>query len=366
MKILVLYQSPWWNAAAYYAFNLVLSLKRLGYEVIFIAKKDTPIAERIISDQINLIDLNLFENNPIKFIGNINKVKKIIIDQNIDYLIPISAPSHIMLGIAKLFFGIKLPIVKVCLDNVPPIKNTLNRYLHNKLTDHFIFPGQSTKIKYKSFTINNFSIIHAPLDVIKFTDFYPKENLKSEFGIPLDKTIVSFIGRFSPEKGIFFLLDIIKTVTKKSDNTFFILSGSEEQVKFVDVQNKIDELQLTDKIKIINKVNDVRKIISITNIGLLSSRYSEFICRIAMEFMSFKVPIVAPRVNVIPEVVGSDENGFIYEATDYNQAANYLLGLINDKNLLDRMGNNSYNRILSKYDVEVFDNEIKSILENIK
>jgi len=367
LKILVLYQSPWWNAAAYYAFNLVLSLKRLGYKVIFAAQIDSPIANKIISQQINLIDINLFENNPIKFIGNINKLKKIIAEQKIDFIFPVSAPSHIIIGLLRFLYKIKLHVIKVCLDNVSPTRNFLNKYLHNKLTDYFIFPGTSTKVKYDYFKIDKSIIIHAPIDLKTFSDFNKSgKELKQKFNLPENKLIVSFIGRFSPEKGLFFLLDIINNVVKKTDKVFFVLSGSEEQIKYSDVKSKINELGITDYVKINNKVDDVRELISVTNIGLLSSRYSEYICRIAMEFMSFKVPIVAPRVNVIPEVVGNESNGFIYELNDSNQAAEYLLKLINDKELLEQMRLNAFERIKNNYDIIQFDNQIKNILISVK
>ena len=366
MKILVLYQSSWWNAAAYYTYNLVKSLNRIGYEIIFTCKKDTPIATKIINDRYKIININLFENNPLKFFGNIKKVKQLIIDDKIDYLIPISAPGHIITGLIKKVFNIQLPIIKVCLDNMAPTNNILNKYLHNSLTDYFIFPGESTKIKYKFFLIDKYSIIHAPININQFTDFKSDIDLKEHFQIPKNKIIVSFIGRFSPEKGIFFLLDIISTVLSKTDKAFFILSGSEEQIKFKDVQNKIDELKITSNVKIINKVDDVRALISITDIGLLSSRISEYICRIAMEFMSFKKPIVAPNVNVIPEVVGSIDNGFIYNLNDFNEAADHLLKLINDKELLSKMGLNSFEIMKNNYDDSIFDSKIKSILENIR
>jgi alpha-1,6-mannosyltransferase len=366
LKILVLYQSPWWNAAAYYAYNLVKSFTRIGHEVIFVCKKGTPIAAKISNDNYKLIDINLFENNPIKFIGNINKVRQIILEENIDCLVPISAPGHIIVGAVKKFLGIKLPIVKICLDNMAPTNNFLNKYLHNELTDYFIFPGQSTKIKYNSFSINRFSILHAPLDLKMFLDYAPSVDLKLLYGVPADKIVISFIGRFSPEKGIFFLLEIIHTVLQKTDKTFFILSGSEEQIKHKTVQKKIDDLKITNSVKIINKVDDVRKIISITDIGLLSSRFSEYVCRIAMEFMSFKIPIVAPRVNVIPEVVGGIENGFIYEIDNFNQASDYINKLVNDSDLLSEMGNNSFNRIKNIYDTKVFDSNIGKIIKSLK
>ena len=124
--------------------------------------------------------------------------------------------------------------------------------------------------------------------------------------------------------------------------------------------------KINENVKIINRVNDVREIISITDIGLLSSRFSEYICRIAMEFMSFKIPIVAPNVNVIPEVVDSNENGFIYQLNDSKQAADFIVTLANDPNLMTIMGNNSFNRMNQFYDISVFDKQIKSILESIK
>lgn len=365
MKILVLYQSPWWNAAAYYAYNLVKALTRISYEVIFICKKDTPIALKLSNDNYKLIDINLFENNPIKFYGNIKKVKQIILNEKIDYLLPISAPGHITVGAIKKIFSIELPIIKICLDNVSPANNFLNKYLHNQLTDYFIFPGQSTKVNYKFFSIDKFSIIHAPIDVKTFTDFQPKKDIKEIFGIPKDKLIVSFIGRFSPEKGIFFLLNIIYSVLQKSDQAFFVLLGSENQIKYKDVQNRIAKLGLENEVTIINKVDDVRELISITDIGILSSRFSEFICRIALEFMAFKVPIVAPNVNVIPTIVGSYDNGFIYNLNNFTEASDYILKLIDDDNLLKKMGENSNKRIQDNYDISIFDNQIKSILEKI-
>jgi glycosyltransferase involved in cell wall biosynthesis len=300
---------------------------------------------------------------PHNFYSNIKKVRHLILNEKVDYLIPISAPGHIIVGIINLISKTRLPIIKICLDSVPPVKNFLNKYLHNSLTDYFIFPGLSTKIKYVAFTLKKYSIMHAPLDIDTFTDFNPVEDYKNIYGIPKNRIIVSFIGRFSPEKGIFFLLEIIKYAVKELDNIFFILSGSEEQIKFAEVQNQLKIHNIEDKVKILNKVDDVRKIISITDIGILSSRYSEYICRIAMEFMAFKKPIVAPNVNVIPEVVGNYTNGFIYKLNDTSEAAQYILKLSNDSKLRNIMGVNSFLRIQNCYSITVFANQIKEILD---
>jgi glycosyltransferase involved in cell wall biosynthesis len=210
VNVLVLYQSPWWNAAAYYSYNLVKALIENNHKVIFIGSKGSPAAKKISELEVQINSLDLFVSSPFRFITNIRKTKNILIDEHIDLIIPISAPGHIIAGIIKKFYKNTIPIVKVCLDNVPPTNNIFNRYLHNKLTEYFIFPGLATKTRYDNiFKIENFKILHAPLELNKFIDYEQNEILKDKLGIPNNKVIVSFIGRFAPEKGIFFLLEII-------------------------------------------------------------------------------------------------------------------------------------------------------------
>lgn len=368
MNILVLYQSPWWNAAAYYTYYLVKALTDNNHKVIFVGSKDSPAAKNISDLEVQINNLDLLVSSPFKFISNIKKTKKLIDDKRIDLIIPISAPGHIIAGILKKIYSKKIPLVKVCLDNVPPTNNVFNRYLHNKLTEYFIFPGLATKSRYdKLFDIVNFKVQHAPLELEIFIDYKEKEkeNLREVLGIPSNKIIVSFIGRFSPEKGIFFLLEIISKVLKISENIFFILSGSEEQIKYEDVNNHLKKYNIQNDVKLLPPRNDVRELISITDIGILSSRYSEYICRIALEFMAFGKPVIAPELNVIPEVVVNKETGYIYKLDDSTMAADLILKLSQNTDVGEEMGANGFKRIKENYSQKIFVDEIEKIIKKV-
>ncbi len=363
MNILVLYQSPWWNAAAYYTYYLVKALTDNNHKVIFAGSKVSPAAKKINELEVQINDLDLLVTSPFKFISNIKKTKKLIDDERIDLIIPISAPGHIISGILKKIYSKKIPSVKVCLDNVPPTNNVFNRYLHNKLTEYFIFPGMATKARYdKFFNIVNFKVQHAPLELEKFIDYEEKDKLREVLGIPKNKIIISFIGRFSPEKGIFFLLEIISKVLNISENIFFILSGSEEQIKYEDVNNHLNKYNIQNDVKLLPKMNDVRELISITDIGILSSRYSEYICRIALEFMAFWKPVIAPELNVIPEVVVNKETGYIYKLEDSTIAADLILKLSKNIDEREEMGANGFKRIKKNYSLKIFAEEIERII----
>ena len=363
LNILVLFDFPWWNAAAYYVYNVVLVLNNLGHTVYFAGKSGTPTWEKLKNSKTKLYDISFYKTSPIKLIQSYSSVKKIVNKEKIDLLLPSVAQGHIVSGIIKKFNSNKIPIIKLCLDNVSPVNNILNKYLHNSLTDYFIFPGQSTKNRYESFfDIRNFKIIHAPIDLRDFLNYNKKSGLRKTLNIPEEKIVVSFIGRFSPEKGIFFLLEIIKKASVKNENLFFILSGSEEQIKYSEVEEVIKAKDLTRKVNILPKQNDVRDLISITDIGLMSSRYSEYICRIALEFMSFKIPVVAPELNVIPEVVKNNITGFVYPLNNSSFASEKILKLADDSDLREKMGNEGFKRIQNRYSLNSFMEEMMAIL----
>ena len=363
MNILVLYQSPWWNAAAYYTFNVVKALKQMGHNIFFVGKNDTPLAKEISIFEPNITNIDLFTYSPITLPKYYKQIKKVILENQINVVIPVSAPGHIFIGLIKKYSIKSLPILKICLDNVPPVNNFFNRQLHNKLTDYFLFPGNATKMRYDQiFRIEKFKILHAPLDLKVFTKFSDKENKRDTFGTPEDKILVSFIGRFSPEKGIFFLLDIVKEVKQKTDKLFFLFSGQEGQIKHTDVIKKVEENGLQNFVKIIDKVDDVRDLISISDIGLLSSRYSEFICRIAMEFMAFRKPVVAPDLNVIPEVIENEKSGYIYDLNNSKMASGFILYLANNDSHRILMGEMGSDRIKSLYSIEYFRKELDNVL----
>ncbi len=366
LKILVLFDFPWWNAAAYYVQNVVLALESLGHQVYFAGKLGTPIWENLKKTEANFYDISFYKTSPKILFKSYSSVKKIVNEEEIDLLLPAVAQGHIVSGMIKKFIKKNIPIIKLCLDNMSPVNNPLNKYLHNSLTDYFIFPGKSTKVRYEPFfNINNFKILHAPIDLGKFLNYNLTNGLEKSLGIPDEKIVVSFIGRFSPEKGIFFLLEIIKKAAEHNEKLFFILSGSEEQIKYSEVTWLIKEYNLLERVKILPKQNDVRDLLSITDIGLLSSRYSEYICRIALEFMAFKIPVIAPELNVIPEVIENNVSGFIYPLNDTSIAAEKLLIMATNVNLSKKLGNEGFYRIQNNYSLNVFTNEMKNIIEKV-
>ena len=55
-----------------------------------------------------------------------------------------------------------------------------------------------------------------------------------------------------------------------------------------------------------DKLDDVRPLMSELDVGVITSTRSEAICRVALEYMSFGIPVMASDVNILPEVVRTE------------------------------------------------------------
>jgi N-acetyl-alpha-D-glucosaminyl L-malate synthase BshA len=79
--------------------------------------------------------------------------------------------------------------------------------------------------------------------------------------------------------------------------------------------------------------HDVASILQQTDLLLLTSAYESF-SMVALEAMACGVPVLAPCVGGIPEVVVDGETGYLYPATEPSTAVELAIRLLSDPQLL--------------------------------
>ncbi|EKD46770.1 MAG: glycosyl transferase group 1 [uncultured bacterium] len=98
-----------------------------------------------------------------------------------------------------------------------------------------------------------------------YEDLPSKEELKKEFELPLDKTIVTYTGALMFNKGIGYLMDAILEIVSQNKNIYFVIAGfpAEEIQQFVEKNN------LSEHVRVISPLNyfDLPKILKASDIG---------------------------------------------------------------------------------------------------
>lgn len=132
----------------------------------------------------------------------------------------------------------------------------LNRFFTERIPDYKI--GCSKAACERAFTkTKNQYYIPNGIELKRFdSEMLPnKYEIRSSYGFDMNALIMTFIGRFSPQKNPFFMLDVFATLRKKRADIQFVVVGYGELE--VEIKNKVKELNLTDAVLFLPPNSDV-------------------------------------------------------------------------------------------------------------
>ncbi len=140
---------------------------------------------------------------------------------------------------------------------------------------------------------------------------------------------ILFIGRLAYVKGVDVLREVVLKARDK-DISFYVIGNGPyyKQLESFKKQNQIKHMHLLGYIpnkRIYSFVND-------SDVGLIPSR-SEGVCKVALEFMLMKTPVVASNVAGIREIVSDGVNGLLVEPDDVKGFLNKIELLKCDRSL---------------------------------
>ncbi len=182
------------------------------------------------------------------------------------------------------------------------------------------------------------------VDLERFAE-QPKRNQFSDSPVN-----VLFVGRFLKEKGVFELMDSIRSMRSQNVPFEMHLCGD------FDPGNRssatIDDLTQWKEEGLVDwsgKLDDVRDKLAAADIVVLPS-YREGTPRSLLEAMAVGRPLVTTDVPGCRNVVEDSVNGFLVESHNPEMLADALAKLIEDENLRERMGQASRKRAETIFD----------------
>ncbi len=151
----------------------------------------------------------------------------------------------------------------------------LNRLIiGNIATDFWACSVDAGKWFYNDKIINSdkFKVIINAIDTKKFLyNQETREKKRRELGINENEFVLGHVGRFCHQKNTPFLIDILNEVLKIKPETKLLLIGDGEDRELV--ENKIDELNIRDKVILTGTRTDVNELLNAMDAFILPSRY---------------------------------------------------------------------------------------------
>ena len=266
--------------------------------------------------------------------------------------------------IGKLF---NIPVISHYHAHDIKVKNRINQ-LSNKITgilsSKIISVSDSEKqrlVKNDGVEPSKIITIHNGIDYEKY-HVAPRSDIKTQLGIPKESQVVGIVAAIIEIKNHELFLLTAREILKQNTTVKFLIVGDGD--RRAAIEKLASELKIHDDVIFTGFRNDVADIISIMDVGILTS-HSEGIPVTLLEYMSSSKPVVCTDVGGISELVEDNVSGFLVPPNDYQAFATKIYRLLTDEELARKMGASAYERVRENFSEGIMMEKIKRVYDDI-
>ena len=353
--------------------NLIKHLRKDFFHPILVYANEGVIVQEIKKHGIDSIQLELDNKitniypreikiyNPFFIIaflwrlmvgGYINKVRKLLKNNEINLIYCADNLSKLIGGIAGKMSGIK--VLAHCHDDFKEdVLGITMRIFYLLFLDRILTVSEKVR---KFFTVNG-KISEKAITVYNGirTDIFNREivsdDIRYKLGLRKDTVIIGSIGILEKDKGQKYLIEAIAILKSEGiDNIVCLICGTGPEE--TNLKKLVYAKGLSDEVLFLGFRNDIPSVLKILDMIVITSVTIESFSMVAVEAMSMKVPVIATKVGGLPEVVDNGKTGIIVPPGDVGALCNSIRYLIQDPGIRLKMGENGRERVLERFTIE--------------
>lgn len=153
---------------------------------------------------------------------------------------------------------------------------------------------------------------------------------RKDLNIPEDAFVVGMVGRMSPQKAPDVFVRMAKHVKDEVPNAHFIIVGNGNQED--EIRKYAEDNDFSNSLHITGWVDNPMSYVELFDVACLLSRWEGFGLALP-EYMMAGKPIVASRVDAIPNIIRNGENGLLVEVDDDIVASKAVLRILREDGL---------------------------------
>ena len=185
---------------------------------------------------------------------------------------------------------------------------------------------------------------------------------RKDLNIPEDAFVVGMVGRICPQKAPDIFIKMAEQVKEKVPNAHFIIVGNgnlEDEIRKYAKNNGF-----ANNLHITGWVDNPMSYVELFDAACLLSRWEGFGLALPEYMMACK-PIVASRVDAIPNIIRDGENGLLVEVEDAVGASKAVLRIYHEDGLKDRLVAQGLEDVHSRFNARRVSEEHEELFEMI-
>jgi glycosyltransferase involved in cell wall biosynthesis len=240
-----------------------------------------------------------------------------------------------------------------------------------KGVNQFIAVSNQTKLGWVKlgFKEEQFQVVHNGCNSAVFKPVDNFSKLRQDWTIPLDKKVISYVGRLDSIKGVETLIKAFSRLLENGTDAQLLIAG---QPVYGDAKDRSTYLQslkqlavnvgIQDHVQFLGLVSDTPSLYQVSDITVLPSLYSEPFARSVIESLSCGVPVVGSRIGGIPEVLTGEFQSWLFEAGNEVDLFSKLTNLLNWRSIDSQLAQRCRNHIEQNFSLTRTIDKIEQIM----
>jgi glycosyltransferase involved in cell wall biosynthesis len=212
--------------------------------------------------------------------------------------------------------------------------------------------------------------IYNGIDLDKFPFKQPGSSaFRENIGIPQSAFLICALGQICERKGLLELLEAFKQICSATPMARLAIVGKPvfaHEENYRDALVKQTEISgISDRVHFTGERRDVSEVLQATDLLVLNSHHEPF-GLVLVEAMASGAPVLATRVDGIPEIVTDLENGWLVERGDTHGLAARMLELSRNPNALLRIAATAHQRTCPRFSLLRFKGELLKLYAELR
>jgi glycosyltransferase involved in cell wall biosynthesis len=174
---------------------------------------------------------------------------------------------------------------------------------------------------------------------------------------------VAIVARLDPVKGHAVALEVFARLARNFPQARLVIAGEDRNVSAAQLQARASELGITGSVEFCGRLSDLYDFMRGCDVGIVPSLGSEAVSRVALEWSSCGVPVIASKIGGLPDLVKDGENGLLVPPGDADALYAALEKLAGDPALAARLGANGREFYLQRHTPQAFERNASVLYE---
>jgi len=328
-----------WGGQQNRVLSETLGLTKRGHKVIIACHEASILALKAKQANIKVYEMNMVKQ---AHLVNIPKLIRIIKEENIEVVSTHSSVDSWAGGIAAKLSGRRLVRFR---HNLYPVgKDPLTKFIYS-IPDKIIAISESVKDALHARGIKkNIAVIHSSVDTGLFD--LASGDIRRELNIPPDAIVIGNTSTFTRVKGQEYLLQAFNIISEKHPCYLLFAGklGEQSREKYLGHVEK----DFRKNVILLGHRDDVQKVLNTIDIFVYPS-FLEGLGTALLEAMAMERPVAVSDIPTFRNFITDGENGVFFKARDHVSLAEKIISLINNRDLMFRIGKKARLTILDKF-----------------